>query len=717
MPILKTASNKEVHWTLPWNVESEANTRLEQLLGPLSASFATNVVSHGVYGWETPDSDWKPLTDASSVEEAMARQAFSDLSRRVKGHVAAVFPAKAAQYDALVEKILSVPNDGYVFYRVSGGKVEILLTGWGFKNYLKPKVAPHATAPSSDMLVRIGFTKDGELQPDCPFAIIRNTINEVKTGSDGFFVLGKLRPGTSLRVVNRLNDEEFSLNVQEDKTDYVFGLTFPKPAPDPAPVPDPLPEPDPEPDPEPEPEPVPDPVPDPTPEPEPASAPDPEPDMESGQDEDPEPLSDSEPGDVTIELVDKNEDAVIGAEMTLKGRNGKVFTATTDSRGQIRVPREFFIDGKKVKVTIHKPGHDIRGCKFRYQADQDYYIIRLTDRKRRRWPWWLLLLLLPFLLLIKCEHDLTVTCIDEKTKAPVQGVEVTMDYTAHFLLDSAKFFVSTPYSFRDTTDADGKVVFENLRCSVWSYLFYCRSKVYVTADEVNSVERNFHFTRHILMQLENIVCEADIVMCIDNTGSMSEFLQMVKSNALNFGDDLKKYCAKKRRDIASIRVKVVVFGDLRECAISQSPMFSLPEQSEEYKKFIDNIVCAGGGDDPENGLEALALAMNTDWRRSAHRHRHIIVMYTDASAHPLEDPATHTVYYPDDMPSDFRELTRRWRRMEKGVKRLVLYAPALYPWTEISSSWPEATLCDDNLESVFSGDSYERILEEICRSL
>lgn len=709
MPILKTASKKEVHWTLPWNVESEANSRLEQLLGHLSSSFATNVVTHSGYGWEASDADWKPLTAASSVEEAMARQALSDLSQRIREHVSATFSSSKSQYAALVEKIISVPNDSYVFYRANNGRTEILLTGWGFRNYLKPKVVSPAPAPSPEVLVRIGFTKDGELQPNCPFAIIRNTVNEVSTGSDGYFVLGKLRSGTSLRLVNRLNDEEFTLNVQDGKSDYVFGLTFAEPAPEPEPVPTPVPEPVPDPAPEPEPEPQPEPAPVPEPEPEPGPTPEPEPISE------PEP--DPAPQFVTVELRDKNDDAFIGAEMTLKGRDGKVFTATTDSSGQISVPREFFTDGKKVRVTVRKPGHDISGCKFRYQSDQDHYLIRLTDRKKCRWLWWLLLLLLPFLLLIKCEHDLTVTCIDEKTKAPVQGVEVTMDYTAHFLLDSAKFFVSTPYSFSGLTDADGRVVFENLRCSVWSYIFHARSKVYVTADEVNSVERNFHFTRHILMELENVDCEVDIVMCIDNTGSMYEFLQMVKNNALSFGDDLKKYCAGKRRNIVSTRVKVIVFGDLRECGISQSPMFALPEQSEEYKAFIDGIECGGGGDDPENGLQALALAMQTDWRESVYRHRHIIIMYTDAPAFPLEDPATHTIYYPEGIPSDMRGLTRLWGRMEKDTKRLVLYAPAVYPWLDISTSWPETSLCDDNLYSVFSGESYGKILEEICRSL
>ena len=92
-------------------------------------------------------------------------------------------------------------------------------------------------------------------------------------------------------------------------------------------------------------------------------------------------------------------------------------------------------------------------------------------------------------------------------------------------------------------------------------------------------------------------------------------------------------------------------------------------------------------------------------------------MYTDAPAFPLEDPATHTIYYPEGIPSDMRGLTRLWGRMEKDTKRLVLYAPAVYPWLDISTSWPETSLCDDNLYSVFSGESYGKILEEICRSL
>lgn len=41
-------------------------------------------------------------------------------------------------------------------------------------------------------------------------------------------------------------------------------------------------------------------------------------------------------------------------------------------------------------------------------------------------------------------------------------------------------------------------------------------------------------------------------------------------------------------------------------------------------------------DEPESGLEALALAMGSDWETSGTSKRHAIVLFTDASAHPLE---------------------------------------------------------------------------------
>lgn len=352
--------------------------------------------------------------------------------------------------------------------------------------------------------------------------------------------------------------------------------------------------------------------------------------------------------------------------------------------------------------------------RFKFSKDQLDYEFQL--KKRRCW-WWLLLCLLPLLLLIRCEHDITVTCIDERTKQPVQGINVELDYTAHFLYDEGHFFADVPVNRELVTDSEGTAVFEDLECSVFSYIFYCLSEVHVVADESMEKSALFHFTRHIIIELENIDCAVDIVMCIDNTGSMDDLISMVKSNALNFYTDLRNYCEKRRRNIRNVRLKVVPFGDLTEGPIIQSKMFVIPEEETEYQNFVNDITAEGGGDSDENGLEALAMAINTEWVRSDYRLRHIILLYTDASAHQLDNPRTHTGYYPPNMPKNMTELHDMWNKMDKASQRLVLFAPKSYPWVDIAEDWDNVAHKTDNLNTILTGVGYEEILEAICKSL
>ena len=81
------------------------------------------------------------------------------------------------------------------------------------------------------------------------------------------------------------------------------------------------------------------------------------------------------------------------------------------------------------------------------------------------------------------------------------------------------------------------------------------------------------------------------------------------------------------------------------------------------------------------------------WERGLDRRRHVIVLFTDASAHPLEAARGRFISgYPTSIPSTFDALFDMWDDpqgavMEFAAKRLLLYAPDLYPWNVISASW------------------------------
>lgn len=212
--------------------------------------------------------------------------------------------------------------------------------------------------------------------------------------------------------------------------------------------------------------------------------------------------------------------------------------------------------------------------------------------------------------------------------------------------------------------------------------------------------------------LQNIDTYMDIVFCIDVTQSMQPTINKVKGFTLSLYDSLVPFMLEKaHREVKQMRAKVIAFRDFYcdgSCSLIESEFFKLPEQNSSFKSFVNSLQAKGGGDDPENALEALALAMSTDWVKindlSTQRARHVIVLFTDDAAHRFEQSQEGTdQYYPKNMLRSYEEFIRAWQgqsalgnnrniyAMDKRAKRLVVFAPDdLYPWNEMSEDLENA---------------------------
>lgn len=188
----------------------------------------------------------------------------------------------------------------------------------------------------------------------------------------------------------------------------------------------------------------------------------------------------------------------------------------------------------------------------------------------------------------------------------------------------------------------------------------------------------------------------DLVFVIDITGSMTPVLDQVKAGALGFHDHLLRVMAAKDKFVTSLRLRVVAYRDYLDNAsdaLYHTPFMSLPEEQHLFDNYVGGLHADGGGDEPESGLEALAVACMSDWERGLDRRRHVVVLFTDASAHPLEAAHARPVPgYPTGLPQTFDSLTDMWDDpqgsvMEFAAKRLLLYAPDVYPWNVISANW------------------------------
>lgn len=141
--------------------------------------------------------------------------------------------------------------------------------------------------------------------------------------------------------------------------------------------------------------------------------------------------------------------------------------------------------------------------KMRYSEKYDHYTFQM---KHRRNYWWMLLFLLPLLLFIRCEKDLKVVCLDKDSGERLSGVSVEVKYTAHFLYSDGSFFKNRLILMEEKTDEEGEAFFKKMPCSVYSYLFYCLSKMSVeAADECHEAEGQsyfFHFTSSVTLLME-----------------------------------------------------------------------------------------------------------------------------------------------------------------------------------------------------------------------
>ena len=219
----------------------------------------------------------------------------------------------------------------------------------------------------------------------------------------------------------------------------------------------------------------------------------------------------------------------------------------------------------------------------------------------------------------------------------------------------------------------------------------------------------------------------DMVFCIDATGSMGGLLDLVKNNALSFYHDVQTLMTNKQKTIAQLRVRIVAFRDYiadGDQAMLVTDFFNLPQEEAEFEETIRSIHAQGGGDYPEDGLEALAYAIKSDWNRTGTKRRHVIVVWTDASTHDI-GYASGNPNYPKGMPTSLQELTSWWGDastqeegfMDQNAKRLVLFTPEEKSWSDIMDSWDNVAAYPAKAGEGLKEVDYQPILNMLANSI
>ncbi len=127
----------------------------------------------------------------------------------------------------------------------------------------------------------------------------------------------------------------------------------------------------------------------------------------------------------------------------------------------------------------------------------------------------------------------------------------------------------------------------------------------------------------------------DIVFVMDVTESMQPYIDAVKQNIINFSQDL----ASNNRDY---RLGLVTFEDY---VVSKYPdcncayRNTMTSDVHVFTDWVSGLHAGGGGDIPEDQLDALAYAASFPFRPNAEG---IIILITDAPPHHLGDGSAYT---------------------------------------------------------------------------
>ena len=245
-------------------------------------------------------------------------------------------------------------------------------------------------------------------------------------------------------------------------------------------------------------------------------------------------------------------------------------------------------------------------------------------------------------------------------------------------------------------------------------------------------EENLLDDVNVYLPLEQRCMLVDIVFCVDVTSGTSPIINSVKAIARNLYDSIIIESQKKLKHVKQLRVKVIAFRDYYcdgPYAMEESKFFILPAENNEFYNFVSSLEARGGGDEPENALEAIALAMKSNWAcegSASEIARNIIVVFTDASAHPFEKTSKVAIefypYYPTDMIGTYGEFIDEWQgarplggrdywskyAMDNHAKRMIVYAPCgAYPWDDL----------EDDLEMMIMRDIEDLTSEKIISDI
>lgn len=201
----------------------------------------------------------------------------------------------------------------------------------------------------------------------------------------------------------------------------------------------------------------------------------------------------------------------------------------------------------------------------------------------------------------------------------------------------------------------------------------------------------------------------DMVYCVDLTYNTAQTLNKIKDNMRTIYENLCSKFSFYRHYVIKLRIKVIGYKnccDKDDLIFDISDFFCIPEETDKLMKFVNAFEIGGDRTVLNNSLEALALAMQSDWcvptlDCSKIKKMHYIVFFSGTSSKPLEDMSSLDICnFTVNIPKSYEELIDQWYgagsccKIDQQCKRLILFAPEeSEPWADLADDFDYTYIC------------------------
>ncbi|MGG4142203.1 stalk domain-containing protein [Paenibacillus algorifonticola] len=199
--------------------------------------------------------------------------------------------------------------------------------------------------------------------------------------------------------------------------------------------------------------------------------------------------------------------------------------------------------------------------------------------------------------------------------AYVNGVAITLSAAPQLINGT------TMVPVRFVSEALGGLVEWNVAANS-VVVFQSEPTISTTVESEKEAESDATSSSPILTKIsKGITAPTDIVFVIDVTGSMGGVIDYIKETVKSFVDSVP----------AGSNFAIVAYRDINYVDQNKNlEFYSFTNNKNELKTNLDQLKAAGGGDEPESGLDAIHMAMN---KLSGRTNAKRIIFITDASVH------------------------------------------------------------------------------------